>query len=159
MKKSTFYWFVAVFGVVPVHFCMSLWVFTSDVSCSMPKSARVDQDFLAIQSALKTYKINAGRPPTTAQGLESLVNEPTTGPKPRRWSQAMRKLPLDPWETPYRYTLLAPKGTEWRSELRCAGEDRVFGSGDDIAEEEESGDSVNPVSAPAREKADARPSL
>jgi general secretion pathway protein G len=104
------------------------------------KIQRVDQDFLVIDNALKACASHAGRPPVSAQGLEALVNEPTTGPKPRRWTQIMTKLPTDPWGTPYRYVLLGPKEREWRWELCCAGPDRVFGNRDDLASEAEWGD-------------------
>lgn len=104
------------------------------------KIQRVDQDFLAIGNALKMYASHAGQPPTTAQELEALVNEPQTSPKPKAWVQVMRMVPADPWGTPYRYALLGPKEREWRWELRSAGPDRVFGNRDDLASEEECGD-------------------
>ena len=104
------------------------------------KLQRVEVDFQVIHSALKTYVTNAGQPPTTAQGLDALVNEPRSSPKPKRWVQVMKIFPADPWETPYRYVLVAPKEREWRWELRSAGPDRVFGNRDDLTSEEESGD-------------------
>lgn len=159
MKKTTFYWGAVVLGVIPVLFCISAWILVSGVSSSHPPESRVDQDFLAIGNAVKTYQINAGRPPTTAQGLDVLLNEPKAGPKPRRWTQVMKKLPDDPWQTPYRYSLLTPKDSEWRWELRSAGRDGVFGSGDDISGEYESGSSIVPGGVRAGEKTDPRSSF
>ena len=99
----------------------------------------MEVDFQVIHRVLKTYVTNAGQPPTTAQGLDALVNEPRS-PKPKRWVQVLKMLPTDPWETPYRYALIAPNEREWRWELRSAGPDRVFGNRDDLASEEEWGD-------------------
>jgi general secretion pathway protein G len=33
----------------------------------------------------------------------ALVREPTTDPVPRRWHPWLKKLPVDPWGTPYVY--------------------------------------------------------
>ena len=99
------------------------------------KLARVDGDFCSIASAIKMYCVNNERPPSTEQGLKALVTKPVSGPKPKRWSRIMDRTPLDPWNTPFRYQLLPPTGPLWRFELRCAGPDKAFGSGDDLAEE------------------------
>jgi type II secretion system protein G len=100
----------------------------------------VDLDFQGIHSALKTYADHAGQPPATEQGLEALVIEPRTSPKPQRWLQALKMLPADPWGMPYRYAIVDPKEREWRWELRCAGPDRLFSSHDDLTDEQEWGD-------------------
>src|SRR5579862_3268956 len=55
---------------------------------SRPEQARivkVKQDITAIQSALDLYKLDNGIYPTTDQGLEALVNRPSTPPVPRDW--------------------------------------------------------------------------
>ncbi|RYD78524.1 MAG: hypothetical protein EOP84_14150 [Verrucomicrobiaceae bacterium] len=135
MRKSTFHGMTVILGVVMFLFCIWFVIFRSRSSYPVPPEGRVEQHFLAIGNALRTYQINAGRPPTTDQGLDVLVNEPTQGPKPRRWVQMMKKLYSDPWQTPYRYTLLESKGNGWRWELRSAGRDRIFGNDDDLVDE------------------------
>lgn len=120
------------------------------------KLAYVGPDHELISNAIKTYVINAGRPPTTAQGLDALVNEPKSGPKPRRWIQVWKKLPTDPWGTPYRYTLLAPQDGEWRWELRGAGPDGTFGSSDDQVNEGEMG-TIDVLAELPEEKVGPRP--
>jgi hypothetical protein len=67
----------------------------------------------------------------------------------------MEKQRMDPWGTLYHYTLLPPKERVWRWELRSAGADRVFGTSDDIAAEEESGGGA----VLSGEKEDPRPSF
>jgi len=58
-----------------------------------------------IESALELYKLDNGVYPTTEQGLEALVIEPTTTPQPINWKKGgyMPKVPLDPWKRPYIY--------------------------------------------------------
>ncbi|RYD78525.1 MAG: hypothetical protein EOP84_14160 [Verrucomicrobiaceae bacterium] len=143
MRKPTFYGLATLCGVGSLLF--SYEFFFGGRSSSHPPEAWVKQDFLAVGNAIMTYQISAGRPPTTAQGLDALVNKPTQDPMPKRWVQVMKKLPHDPWLTPYRYRLLSPKGHEWRWELRSAGRDRVFGSSDDLATEYESGGKMESI--------------
>ncbi len=56
--------------------------------------------------ALDTYRLDNGRYPTTAQGLEALVVKPSTSPVPNNWAGPYleeTKLPLDPWGNDYHY--------------------------------------------------------
>ncbi len=60
------------------------------------------QDIGALMQALKLYRLDHGRYPTSEQGLEALVGEPNAGQtKPQR--SYMDHLPNDPWGTPYQY--------------------------------------------------------
>lgn len=65
-------------------------------------SARADVS--TITQALKLYKLDNGRYPTTEQGLNALVSRPTAEPVPRNWKNYLDKLPQDPWGTPYQYS-------------------------------------------------------
>ncbi|MGB8354957.1 MAG: type II secretion system major pseudopilin GspG [Chthoniobacteraceae bacterium] len=67
------------------------------------KERRVQADIATITTQLKTYEMQNLYMPTTEQGLQALVEEPSTDPKPRRWRQLMEKLPEDPWGMPYNY--------------------------------------------------------
>lgn len=98
------------------------------------KLAKVAPDSEVISNALKTYTIIAGRPPTTEQGLMALVQEPVAGPKPRRWTQVMKKVPTDPWGNPYHYRLLSEERGRWSFELSSAGKDGILQTEDDWAE-------------------------
>lgn len=53
--------------------------------------------------ALKLYKLDNQRYPTAEQGLESLVQRPSSGPTPSNWRPYLDKLPNDPWGHPYMY--------------------------------------------------------
>lgn len=73
-----------------------------------PDAARVAkarQDIRAIESALKLYRLDNFRYPTTEQGLAALVDKPTTQPEPRNWKSGgyLDRIPIDPWGEPYHY--------------------------------------------------------
>lgn len=75
---------------------------------SRPDEARMAaarQDIAAIQQALKLYRLDNMRYPTTEQGLQALVSKPTIAPIPENWSARgyLERLPKDPWGAPYQY--------------------------------------------------------
>jgi general secretion pathway protein G len=61
------------------------------------------QDVAAIMQALKLYRLDNGRYPTTEQGLAALVDKPQGDPLPRNWQKYLDKMPKDPWGNPYQY--------------------------------------------------------
>jgi len=74
-----------------------------------PDEARVvsaRHDVSTLVQALKLYKLDNGRYPTTEQGLNALVSKPAAEPVPRNWKLGgyLDKLPQDPWGTPYQYS-------------------------------------------------------
>lgn len=70
------------------------------------------QDIASLMQALKLYKLDNQRYPTTEQGLQALVQKPTTGPTPPNWKTGgyLDKLPKDPWGNPYQYLSPGVKG-------------------------------------------------
>jgi general secretion pathway protein G len=70
------------------------------------------QDISSIMQALKLYKLDNQRYPTTEQGLQALVTKPTTGPAANGWKSGgyIEKLPKDPWGGPYQYLSPGVKG-------------------------------------------------
>ena len=73
-------------------------------------AARVD--ISTVMQALKLYKLDNQRYPTTEQGLQALVAKPTNGPAANGWKSGgyLDKLPNDPWGTPYKYLSPGIKG-------------------------------------------------
>ena len=72
---------------------------------SRPDEARViaaKQDLASIMQALKLYRLDNQRYPSTEQGLQALVVQPTTAPLPPNWKAGgyIERLPRDPWGTP-----------------------------------------------------------
>jgi len=73
-----------------------------------PDEARViaaRQDIASIVQALKLYRLDNMRYPSTEQGLAALVVKPTIEPMPGNWKSGgyLEKLPNDPWGHPYLY--------------------------------------------------------
>jgi len=89
-------------------------------------------DVLKLNAALTSYRTLAGSYPSDAQGLEALVTKPTTSPKPKMWTQQFDEIPLDPWETPYKYRRSGSKDSR-KPEVISAGPDKQFGTDDDIS--------------------------
>jgi general secretion pathway protein G len=54
-------------------------------------------------NALKLYRLDNQRYPSTEQGLQALVTRPGTQPVPNNWKQNLERLPMDPWGKPYQY--------------------------------------------------------
>jgi general secretion pathway protein G len=62
-------------------------------------------DIATLMQALKLYKLDNQRYPTTEQGLQALVQKPTAGPAANGWKEGgyVEKLPKDPWNNNYQY--------------------------------------------------------
>lgn len=73
---------------------------------SRPDEARMvaaRQDIATIMQALKLYRLDNRRYPTTEQGLAALVRRPEVEPLPPNWKSYVERLPQDPWSSPYQY--------------------------------------------------------
>ena len=75
---------------------------------SRPDEARImaaKQDIASLMQALKLYRLDNQRYPTTEQGLQALIIKPTTPPIPPNWKTGgyVERLPKDPWGNPYQY--------------------------------------------------------
>jgi len=73
-----------------------------------PDEARVvaaQQDIRTIVQALKFYRLDNARYPTTEQGLAALVKPPDVPPLAPNWKTGgyLERLPLDPWKNSYQY--------------------------------------------------------
>ena len=94
-----------------------------------PDEARViaaKQDIASLQQALKLYRLDNQRYPTTEQGLQALVTKPATAPTPPNWKSGgyIERLPKDPWGNPYQ--LLNP-GVHGEIDVFSYGADGVPG--------------------------------
>ncbi|MCB4457274.1 type II secretion system major pseudopilin GspG [Leisingera sp. McT4-56] len=69
------------------------------------RAVRAQSDIAAISSAVKLYRLDNYRYPTTEQGLAALVSRPASDPVPANWASNgyMDRLPVDPWGQPYQY--------------------------------------------------------
>lgn len=75
---------------------------------SRPDEARVigaRHDIASLMQALKLYRLDNQRYPSTEQGLQALVTRPSTAPPAPNWKAGgyLERLPRDPWGNPYQY--------------------------------------------------------
>jgi general secretion pathway protein G len=101
--------------------------FMSQISRSEVTTARAQMD--AFRKAVEAFRIDNGRYPTTAEGLDALVRAPAGA---ARWHgpYLQSAIPPDPWGTPYQYQSPGPDGRDYQ--LTSLGADRApGGSGDD----------------------------
>jgi general secretion pathway protein G len=75
---------------------------------SRPDEARIiaaKQDIASLMQALKLYRLDNQRYPSSEQGLQALVAQPTTAPLAPNWKAGgyLDRLPRDPWGNPYQY--------------------------------------------------------
>lgn len=63
------------------------------------------QDIATLVQALKLYRLDNMRYPTTEQTLQALVVKPSLNPVPQNWKAGgyLDRLPKDPWGHPYLY--------------------------------------------------------
>lgn len=87
---------------------------------------KVMADLSSLEQVLDMYRLDNLRFPTAEQGLSALVSKPQTEPVPRAWRADgyIRRLPQDPWATPYKYR--AP-GQHGRIDIYSLGADGVEG--------------------------------
>ena len=71
-------------------------------------AARTDVNNL--MQALKLYRLDNQRYPSSEQGLSALVTRPSAGAIPPNWKPYLEKLPNDPWGRPYQYLNPGVKG-------------------------------------------------
>ena len=69
------------------------------------RAVAAKSDIAAILAALKLYRLDNQRYPTSEQGLAALTARPTQPPVPPNWKPNgyLERLPKDPWGQPYQY--------------------------------------------------------
>ena len=67
------------------------------------KTMAAKTDVRNVLQALKLYRLDNGRYPSSEQGLAALVTQPTVEPIPAQWRKNLDQLPNDPWGKPYVY--------------------------------------------------------
>ena len=95
------------------------------------KVKKAATDIVTLEQALDMYKLNNNVYPSTEQGLDALVNEPTIEPAPRNYPHGgyIRRLPQDPWGNEYQ--LLSP-GEQGKIDIFSVGPDGQADTEDDI---------------------------
>ena len=106
MRKMTGFTLIEIMVVVVILGILGALIVPNIIG--RPDEARVTAaatDIQAIGNALELYRLDNGHYPSTEQGIEALVNQPTGYPAPRRWNPDgyLKKVPVDPWGEPYRF--------------------------------------------------------
>ena len=94
------------------------------------RHVRVAADIQGINTQLKLYESMNGFFPTTDQGLQALVTQADTDPRPTRWYQLYKEMPKDPWQNNYIYICPGLKNPN-SYDLYSAGPSRKPGAGTD----------------------------
>jgi general secretion pathway protein G len=100
------------------------------IGVAKESTARTQIEMLG--AALDAHRLDVGRYPSSAEGLEALVREPADGVRGGSWrGPYLRKgVPLDPWGNPYVYRSPGEGGRPY--DLLSLGADgRPGGTGDD----------------------------
>ncbi len=86
-----------------------------------------------IGGALDMYRLDNSHYPSTQQGLEALVSEPSGTPEPSNWNPEgyLNSVPEDPWGNEYQY--VSP-GVEGPYDLYSYGSDGQEGGDGDAAD-------------------------
>ena len=116
---------VAIIGVL-----MGAAIYKLGGNVEFAKHTAVNTDVQAISTQLKLYESMNGFLPTTEQGLQALVTQTDSDPKPSRWYQLFKEMPKDPWRTNYIYLNPGRKNPNGY-DLYSAGPDRRPDTADD----------------------------
>ena len=86
-----------------------------------------------VNNALDLYKLDNFNYPSTEQGLDALVNEPSGSPAAKNWNKDgyLPSVPVDPWGNEYQY--VSP-GSEGPFDLYSFGPDGKEGGSDEGAD-------------------------
>ncbi len=90
------------------------------------REAKVRQDIRALSAALDLYRLDNFAYPTTDEGLEALVVQPSSQSDTSKWKEGgyIKHLPKDPWGKPYNF--LQP-GTHDEYDIFSLGSDGAVG--------------------------------
>lgn len=132
MKKSTGFTLIEVMVVLVIIGIMASMVvpqILGNQEEAQLKKAAID--IQTLEGAMQMYKLNNNRFPTTEQGLDALVNEPTIDPIPRAFREGgyIQRLPTDPWGNDYQ--LISP-GEVGAIDIFSNGPDMEPGTDEDI---------------------------
>jgi len=118
MRNKKGFTFIELMAVVIILGILAMYV--------MPRIfGRVDEakvtaakvQIKSFEQALKLFYLDNNFYPSTEQGLEALVEKPTTGRIPEKWREGgyleKKSIPLDPWGHPYVYLSPGRNGEDY----------------------------------------------
>jgi general secretion pathway protein G len=134
MKRQQGFTLLEIMVVVVIMGMLSAIVATNVMGSKEQASIeKASMDIKALDNALDMYKLDNNRFPTTEQGLDALVNKPTSSPEPKSYRKDgyIKDLPQDPWGNDYMYINPGTHNSS-RYDLYSLGPDGEDGTDDDI---------------------------
>jgi general secretion pathway protein G len=93
--------------VVIIGFLLAIVAVNVAGRIDVARATTAKTQIMNIETALEFYRSDNGRYPTTEQGLDALVHEPSVDPLPRMYPPGGylkgSKVPVDPWGVPFEY--------------------------------------------------------
>jgi general secretion pathway protein G len=130
INRSGFTLLEIMLVVTIISVLLGVAIFKLKGNVEVSKQVAVSGDIQAIRTQLRLYESMNGFVPSTEQGLQALVSQPSSEPVPSRWTQLFEKVPKDPWQTPYVYVNPGRKNPNGY-DLYSAGKDRQPDTADD----------------------------
>lgn len=100
------------------------------------RRAKARMQIESLETALKLYRLDSGNYPTTEQGLQALVEQPSVGTLAKNWRQGgyleKAKVPKDPWDKDFVYISPGTHGDYDLSSLGADGEPGGEGKNKDV---------------------------
>ena len=134
MKKQKGFTLLEIRVVVVIMGMLSAIVATNVMGSKEEASIQKAQmDIKSLDNALDMYKLDNNKYPTTEQGLDALVNKPTSSPEPKNYRKDgyIKELLQDPWGNDYVYVKPGVHNSS-RYDLYSYGPDGEDGTDDDI---------------------------
>ena len=119
------------FGTILSSLIIGFVIFFLGGNVDHARPVRVQADLAALETQLMVYHALNGTYPTTEQGLQALIEKPTTPPIPRSWRRLMDTVLIDPWGNVYQYRA-RDIHTKSAYDLFSAGPDRQIDTADDM---------------------------
>ena len=102
------------------------------------KRDRSKADIVNLSTVIDMYYMHNGNYPTTDQGLQALIEKPSSTPVPKDWrGPYLKKQPIDPWGNEYKYKCPGDHNPE-EYDVWTMGGDGQDGSDDDMGNWEKS---------------------
>ena len=130
MKEQGFTLLEIMLVVTIIALLMGAAIYKMTGSVEYSKHVKIAADIQGINTQLRLYESMNGFFPTTDQGLQALVVQPETEPKPSRWYQLFQDRPKDPWQSDYIYRCPGTKNPNGY-DLFSPGQDRKPDTTDD----------------------------
>ncbi len=122
---------IVIIGILAAYIAPKFIERTEDAKINAAKA-----QIRSFETGLKLFRLDSGFYPSTEQGLQALVVEPTTGRIPEKYKKGgyldSAKVPNDPWGNPYIYESPGSHGFDY--EIKSLGADGVEGGEDENAD-------------------------